>query len=117
MPTSPTNANAVQQNETSPLLNSTNPTAQSPTLWVNGTGGIVHDKEPHTRAKKIVWTLLIVLFLAALVFFLGFVHLLSDKVAPWIGLMPRDPHEAALVIMKHAPVIVRALLLVGLGLY
>jgi membrane dipeptidase len=70
---------------------------------------VVHDNEPNTRSKKIVWTALTVLFVAALVFFLGFVHLLSDKIAPWVGLMPKDPHKAALVIMKQAPVIVRPL--------
>ncbi|KXN90124.1 hypothetical protein AN958_04614 [Leucoagaricus sp. SymC.cos] len=70
------------------------------------------DKEANTRAKKVVWTTLTVLFLAALVFFLGFVHLLSDNIAPWIGLMPRDPHKAAFVIMSQAPVIVHLPVLV-----
>ncbi|KAJ3568441.1 hypothetical protein NP233_g5712 [Leucocoprinus birnbaumii] len=78
-----------RQNEASPLLNV----------------GLEHDKEPDTKSKKIVWTGLTIVFVAALVFFLGFIHLLSDELAPLIGLLPRDPHKAALVIMKQAPVI------------
>lgn len=96
-------------NETSPLLQSnggTQPPSRSPgTRHVNS-----DDKEGNTRARKIVWTSLTLLFVAALVFFLGFVQLLSDKLAPWIGLLPKDPHKAALVIMKQAPVIVSAIL-------
>lgn len=61
-------------------------------------------------ARKIVWTGLTLLFVAALVFFLGFADLLSDELSPWIGTLPNDPHKAALAIMKQAPVIVRAFL-------
>ncbi|KAF9453941.1 hypothetical protein P691DRAFT_657111 [Macrolepiota fuliginosa MF-IS2] len=65
----------------------------------------MNDKEESTRSRKIVWTGLTLVFIAALVFLLGFTHLLSDTVAPWIGLLPKDPHKAALVIMQQAPVI------------
>ncbi|KAF5351834.1 hypothetical protein D9756_007481 [Leucocoprinus leucothites] len=105
MPASPnTNGSRQRQDEASPLLDA-NGASQPPLTRRTDSGGIVHGKEPDTRSKKIVWTALTVLFVAALVFFLGFIHMLSDKLAPWVGLLPKDPHKAALMIMKQAPVI------------
>jgi membrane dipeptidase len=63
--------------------------------------------------RKIVRTNLLLLFIAALVFFLGFAHLFNDELGPWTGKLPKDPHKAALIIMQQAPVIVRTLFVFG----
>lgn len=108
MPTSPNSTNGGRGHhvETSPLLDDNGGNQQPPSP---ARPGGVYGKED-TKARRIVWTGLTLLFVAALVFFVGFVHLLSDKVAPWVGLLPKDPQKAALVIMKQAPVIVRFLM-------
>lgn len=102
MPTSPTSQQ--YPNEASPVLGATEH-SRPPLTDIDGSEDIVLDKKPITQSRKVVWTMLTVLFIAALVFFLGFVQLLSDNLAPWVGLMPKDPHKAALVIMQQAPVI------------
>lgn len=106
IPTSPTSQQ--HPNEASPVLGATED-SRPPLTDIDGSEDIVLDKKPITQSKKVVWTMLTVLFIAALVYFLGFVQLLSDNLAPWVGLMPKDPHKAALVIMQQAPVIVRTL--------
>lgn len=66
-----------------------------------------------TMTRKIVRTNLLLLFIAALVYFLVFAHLFNDKIGPWTGKLPKDPHKAALVIMQQAPVIVRTVSVSG----
>jgi len=90
------NGDRQHNNEASPLLGSHGDSGQP------GSQGEVHNG---LRARRIVWTTLTVLVLASLVFLVGFVHLLSDKIAPWIGLLPKNPDKAALVILEQAPVI------------
>lgn len=54
-----------------------------------------------------VWGLLTLLFAAALILMLAFEDKVADTFGPWLGLLPRDPAAAALVILDNAPVIVR----------
>lgn len=100
--TSPNSMNGDRQhnNEASPLLGS-----QGDTRQPTSQGEIQHNGG--LRARRVAWTTLTVLFVASLVFLLGFVHLLSDKIAPWLGLLPKNPYKAAVVILEQAPVIVR----------
>ncbi|TFK44479.1 membrane dipeptidase-domain-containing protein [Crucibulum laeve] len=69
------------------------------------------DEEPqkpaNLKTRAIVWGILTLLFALALVFFLAFSHLLGDSLAPWVGILPRDPMLAALTILDNAPVISR----------
>ncbi|KAG6821016.1 hypothetical protein H0H93_007906 [Arthromyces matolae] len=53
--------------------------------------------------RRIIWSALSVIFAGGLVLLVGFQHLLADK-HPLFGL-PKDPLEAALVILSKAPVI------------
>lgn len=53
-----------------------------------------------------VWSLLTVLFVAALVLLVGFESVFGDALSPWLGGLPKDPMLAALAILNKAPVIV-----------
>ena len=58
-------------------------------------------------ARKIVWGILTLVFVGTLPALLFFQDLLVDSFWPWLGLLPRDPALATLVILDRAPVIVR----------
>ncbi|KAF9564773.1 hypothetical protein CPC08DRAFT_630667 [Agrocybe pediades] len=70
-----------------------------------------HDAENQTpsgankRVRTVVWSVLTVLFVAALVLLVGFERSLGDPFAPWLGRLPKDPALAALAILDKAPVI------------
>ena len=55
-----------------------------------------------TNVRAITHAVLSVLFIVALVCMFFF----WDKLSGAVGRLPKDPHEAALYIMKNAPVIV-----------
>lgn len=57
------------------------------------------------KSRAVIWTTLVVIFLAALIFALGWPHLVA-LAFPWIGILPNDPWIAALTILDKAPVIV-----------
>ena len=65
--------------------------------------------EPNPKVRGIVWGALTSLFLVALVLLVGFPGIFGD--AEWLGALPKDSMQAALVILDKAPVIVRGSLL------
>jgi membrane dipeptidase len=83
--------------ERDPLLPTSNNDA------ANGHGLSEDGKE--TKARRVVWGLLTLLFIAAGVLLVGFAETLGDAWAPWVGKLPKDPMAAALTILDKAPVI------------
>ena len=67
--------------------------------------------EPNPKVRRIVRGALTLLFIAALVLLVGFQEIFGDPFAEWLGVLPKDPMLAALVILDRAPVIVRGSLL------
>jgi hypothetical protein len=67
--------------------------------------------ESNPKVRRIVWGALTLLFVAALVLLVGFQGIFGDPFAEWLGVLPKDPMLAALVILDRAPVIVRDSLL------
>lgn len=54
------------------------------------------------RVRAITYTVLTVIFVAGLVSVLSF----WDQVTGYVGGLPKDPHKAALILLRHAPIIV-----------
>lgn len=94
---SPTNGN-TPTTERDPLL----PTSANNAA--NGNGISEDGKE--SNARRVVWGVLMLLFIGAGVLLVGFAGSLGDAWAPWVGQLPKDPMAAALTILDKAPVIV-----------
>lgn len=95
--------------ERDPLLPTSNNGA------ANGRGLSGDDED--TKARRVVWGLLTLLFIAAGVLLVGFAENLGDAWAPWVGKLPKDPMAAALTILDKAPVIVSAARLLSIVIF
>lgn len=89
-------------------------TSETSPLIAGGSNGNYHNDsesqearaESNSKSRMIVGGLVALLFLAALILFVGFEDKLAPYVGPWIGTLPKDPLLAANLILEKAPVIV-----------
>ncbi|KAF9528504.1 membrane dipeptidase-domain-containing protein [Crepidotus variabilis] len=87
-----------------------NSNERSPLLNTNGhhedderTRGALSTRDPKSRI--VVWSVLTLVFIAALVVLVGFEDKLGDSVKGWLGILPKNPTKAAIMILDKAPVI------------
>ncbi|KAF9047370.1 membrane dipeptidase-domain-containing protein [Panaeolus papilionaceus] len=88
-------------------------TSETSPLIAGGSNGNYHNDsesqearaESNSKSRMIVGGLVALLFLAALILFVGFEDKLAPYVGPWIGTLPKDPLLAANLILEKAPVI------------
>ncbi|RDB24780.1 hypothetical protein Hypma_007998 [Hypsizygus marmoreus] len=85
-------------NETSALLDAHRPGGEEG-------GQLKAAPEANSKTRGIIWGALTLIFIVGLVLLLFFQHLLVDSFYSWLGVLPRDPVLAALVILDKAPVI------------
>ena len=87
----------LQNGETAPLL------GDVPNLARN-----VHVDEAANRSRRAATVRAVTYSVLSLIFVLALVGVFAfwDKVTGVVGRLPKDPHEAALLIMERAPVIV-----------
>ena len=78
----------------------------APLLRANGDEGLT-PCESNPKVRNVVWGALTLIFVVALVLFVGFHGVFSNSFAEhWLDVLPKDPTLAALAILDNAPVIV-----------
>ncbi|TFK74545.1 hypothetical protein BDN72DRAFT_833025 [Pluteus cervinus] len=105
-PASPSSRGYEYINGSNPGLNESSPLLQSP----NGNGddgeqGKLDPDEANPRTRAVVWGILTLVFVSGLVVMLCFEDTVAELFQPWLGILPRDPKAAALMILDRAPVI------------
>ncbi|PPQ98387.1 hypothetical protein CVT24_004066 [Panaeolus cyanescens] len=105
LPSTPMTTNNYNPNpggsERSPLLASGNGNGHH-----NDAESQTAKDESNSKGRLIVGGLVALLFLLALILFVGFEDKLAPYIGPWIGTLPKDPLLAANIILDKAPVIV-----------